>query len=70
LDNLFLLLLSFSPSIVLSDTILFNNIANPKKKDSILPAPPSITAENTSNSKLGINNQKLILLSLGNLLQW
>lgn len=30
-----------------------------------VPAPPSIPAENTNNSKLGGNNQKLILLSLG-----
>ena len=28
--------------------------------------PPSITAENTNNNKLGINNQKLILINLGN----
>ena len=31
-----------------------------------VPAPPSIHAENTNNSKLGGNNQKLILFSLGN----
>jgi hypothetical protein len=31
-----------------------------------VPAPPSITAENTNNNKLGINNQKLILFNLGN----
>lgn len=33
----------------------------------LVPAPPSIQAEKTSNIKLGGNNQKLILLSLGNL---
>ena len=32
-----------------------------------VPAPPSIMAENTNKNKLGINNQKLMLLSLGNL---
>ena len=32
----------------------------------IVPTPPSITAENTNNSKLGINSQKLILLRRGN----
>jgi len=31
-----------------------------------VPAPPSIQAENTNNNRLGGNNQKLILLSLGN----
>ncbi|MCZ6925747.1 MAG: hypothetical protein O7D30_11015 [Rickettsia endosymbiont of Ixodes persulcatus] len=31
-----------------------------------VPAPPSITADNTNNSKLGINNQKLMLFNLGN----
>jgi hypothetical protein len=30
-----------------------------------VPAPPSIQAENTNNSKLGGKSQKLILLSLG-----
>ena len=33
----------------------------------LVPAPPSIQAENTSNSKLGGNNQKLTLFNLGNL---
>jgi len=32
----------------------------------LVPAPFSIVAENTNNSKLGTNNQKLILFSLGN----
>jgi hypothetical protein len=32
-----------------------------------VPAPPSMQAENTNNNRLGGNNQKLILLSLGNL---
>lgn len=32
----------------------------------LVPAPPSIQAEKTNNIKLGGNNQKLILLSLGN----
>jgi len=31
-----------------------------------VPAPPSMQAENTNNNKLGGNNQKLMLLSLGN----
>jgi hypothetical protein len=31
-----------------------------------LPTPPSIQAENINNSKLGGNNQKLILFNLGN----
>ena len=33
-----------------------------------VPTPPSIQAENINNNKLGGNNQKLILLSLGNLI--
>ena len=32
----------------------------------LVPAPFSIVAENTNNSKLGTNNQKLMLFSLGN----
>ena len=32
----------------------------------IVPTPPSITAENTNNSKLGIKSQKLMLLRRGN----
>ncbi len=31
-----------------------------------VPTPPSIQVENTNNSKLGGNSQKLMLLSLGN----
>ena len=31
-----------------------------------VPAPFSIIAENINNNKLGTNNQKLILFSLGN----
>ena len=31
-----------------------------------VPAPFSIVAENKNSSKLGINNQKLILFNLGN----
>jgi len=33
-----------------------------------VPTPFSIIAENTNNNKLGINNQKLMLFNLGNLI--
>jgi len=41
-------------------------LANGGYKVQPVPTPFSIIAEKTNNSKLGINNQKLILFNLGN----
>lgn len=45
--------------------ILYSNYLLLWHRD-LVPAPPSIQAENINNIKLGGNNQKLMLLSLGN----